>query len=275
LEGAPLTQQRKREKEMGPYRKSRPTFWLRKVGRLIDTPRYDYYRGSTSPQTVERKRQAAELSQEILNPSLTNPQFLVLRERTRILTQWIENLPNTGLQVLDVGGRLQPYRSLLGDRLECYIAIDPVFEGLVNVVAVGEHLPFPGERFDLVMCTQVLNYIADPFQVIAEIHRVLKPGGALCLSVPVWRLMPKELIVLLAPFSFCQVVPEGYSVAGLFSVCNLFLDTFLFDSLVRWWRARKLISSVVFPVTNLAGLTLDIVCRNSRFTTSYSYLVFK
>jgi SAM-dependent methyltransferase len=249
--------------------------WLRKVSRLIDAPRYDYYHGSTSPQTVKHKLQAAQLSQEILNPSLRNPQFLVLRERSRIFSLWIENLPNTGLQVLDVGGRLQPYRSLLGERLKCYIAIDPVFEGLLNVVAVGEHLPFPSERFDLVICTQVLNYTANPFQVIAEIHRVLRPDGALFLSVPVWRLMPEELVVLLSPFSFHQIVPEGDSVAGLCSVLNLFLDTFLFDALLRGWRTRRLISFVVFPVTNLAGLTLDTVCRNSRFPTNYSCRALK
>lgn len=268
-----------------PHPDTRPGFWLPEPRKVIDTPRYAYYRGSTAPQTVERKLQAAQLSHEILNPSLRNPDFLVLRERRRVFSQWIENLPGTGLCVLDVGGRLQPYRSLLGERVKCYMAIDPILEGLLNVIAVGEHLPFPTETFDLVICTQVLNYTDNPSQVIAEIHRVLRPGGFLFLSVPAifprygaqrWRFMPEGLMVLLSPFSFYEIVPEGYSIAGLFRLFNLFLDTFAADALAHWERVRRLMPVVVFPVANVAGVTLDRLSRgNSRFTTNYSCLVVK
>ena len=259
-------------------------FWLPTVSRVIDTPRYPYYRSSTSPQSLPRRNQAAQLSQAILQAGLQNPDFLVLRERRRIFARWVENLPKTGLAVLDVGGRLQPYRPLLEKRLESYVAVDPAFEGLLNVVATGEALPFPRERFDLVICTQVLNYSANPFQVIAEIHRVLRPGGSLFLSVPAifpryadqrWRFMPEGLMVLLAPFSFYEIVPEGHSIAGILRLFNLFLDTVLLEA-IPWTRARRSISSVAFAVTNLAGLALDRAsCGNSRFTTNYCCLVLK
>jgi len=252
---------------------------------VLDGPGYDYFRGSTSPERVQRKAQAVELSQEILNPRLTNPNFLVLRERRRILAQWLEDLPKTGLAVLDVGGRLQPYRSLLGDRLGSYTAIDPTFEGLLNVAAVGEALPFRNEVFDLVVCTQVLNYSTDPFRMIAEIHRVLRPGAALFLSVPAifpryadqrWRFMPAGLEVLLSAFSSRKIEPEGRSIAGLCRLLNLFVDTVFLDSFKKWWRAPKLISSVVFLVMNLAGLTLDVLSgANTQFTTNYSCLALK
>lgn len=259
--------------------------WLPTASGVIDTPGYPYYRGSTSPQTLPRRHQAAQLSHDILNAGLQNPDFLVLRERRRIFARWVENLPKTGLHVLDVGGRLQPYRPLLEKRLESYLAVDPAFEGLLNLVATGEALPFPRERFDLVICTQVLNYTTNPFQVIAEIHRVLRPGGSLFLSVPAifpryanqrWRFMPEGLIVLLAPFSFYEIVPEGYSIAGILRLFNLFLDTVMLDAIIPWTRARRSISSVAFTVTNLAGLALDRAsCRNSRFTTNYCCLALK
>jgi len=248
------------------------SFWPHKVGRLVDAPQYAYYRRSTSPLTVPRRRQAAALSQAISHPSLKDPQYLVLRERSRILSQWVETLPNAGLRVLDVGGRLQPYRPVLETRLASYIAIDPVFEGLLDVVALGEHLPFPSERFDVVLCTQALNYAADPFRVIAEIHRVLRPGGACLLSVPVWCLVARELDVLLAPFSSPQIVPEGSSAAGLLSVFNLLLEKALAG---RGWRVDKLLSSVVFPVTNLVGRTVEPLWRSVRFTTNHCCLAFK
>src|ERR1700751_2151546 len=121
---------------------------------------------------------------ERLYPSVTNPNWLVLRERRKILQAWLVNLPSESLHVLDVGGRIQPYRPLLADRLEHYVAIDIRPAPLVNVVAQGEHLPFPNDHFDLAICTQVLEYIAQPGQLISEIRRVLKPGGFLFLSTP-------------------------------------------------------------------------------------------
>jgi len=41
----------------------------------------------------------------------------------------------------------------------------------------GEHLPFPDESFDHVTCCDVLEHVEDVDRVVAEIARVLKPGG--------------------------------------------------------------------------------------------------
>ena len=48
-------------------------------------------------------------------------------------------------------------------------------EGLC--VADGERLPFAAERFDLVYAHGVIQYTANPDHLVAETHRVLKPGG--------------------------------------------------------------------------------------------------
>lgn len=41
----------------------------------------------------------------------------------------------------------------------------------------AHHLPFEDSRFDIVYCRYVLEHVADPPQVLREMHRVLKPGG--------------------------------------------------------------------------------------------------
>ena len=49
--------------------------------------------------------------------------------------------------------------------------------------ADGAHLPFPDASFDLVYCHGVLSFVRDPAGVIAEAHRVLRPGGQAILMV--------------------------------------------------------------------------------------------
>lgn len=45
-------------------------------------------------------------------------------------------------------------------------------------------LPFPDEYFDRVICAEVLEHVSDDRVVLAELVRVLRPGGVLAISVP-------------------------------------------------------------------------------------------
>jgi ubiquinone/menaquinone biosynthesis C-methylase UbiE len=52
-------------------------------------------------------------------------------------------------------------------------------------------LPFTDNTFDKVICSEVLEHIPDYEAALAEIQRVLKPGGLLCASVP--RRWPEKI----------------------------------------------------------------------------------
>ncbi|HEY62836.1 MAG TPA: SAM-dependent methyltransferase [Anaerolineae bacterium] len=45
-------------------------------------------------------------------------------------------------------------------------------------------LPFENNKFDVALCLQTLEHVTEPFIVIKELTRVLKPGGRLYLSAP-------------------------------------------------------------------------------------------
>lgn len=47
-----------------------------------------------------------------------------------------------------------------------------------------ESLPFADRAFDGVLCASVLEYVPDVARCLAEMHRVLKPGGLLLVSIP-------------------------------------------------------------------------------------------
>lgn len=93
-------------------------------------------------------------------------------------------------RVLDVGCGQMPFRHLLPEGTD-YTGIDiPAATSFgmgkhPDVVEFdGTKIPFPDAHFDTVMCTEVLEHATSPEALIAEMHRVLKPGGSLVLTVP-------------------------------------------------------------------------------------------
>jgi SAM-dependent methyltransferase len=240
-----------------------------------DSHGYVYYNRFSVPQKVKRKLGSVELSNSINCPKINDPNYLVLKKRTAIFSWWISQLSDNKLRILDVGGRLQPYRSLFGNKIDRYIGIDPIFEGMVDVIGFGENLPFADSSFDIVICTQTLNYTKDPFAVIAEIHRVLDEKGYFYLSTPAifpryhdqrWRFMPDGLKVLLSNFSDIEIVPEGHSISGIMRSINLFFDTITKNAM-----ARRVNRTIIYPVFNTIGTVFDGLSKdNSQFTTNYS-----
>jgi SAM-dependent methyltransferase len=103
-------------------------------------------------------------------------------------------------------------------------------------VANGEALPYPNEVFDVVYAHGVIQYTADPAQLIRECHRVLKPGGTAIFMVynrvswlnalskvmkvalehedaPVLKKFSiAEFRALLQPFKASRIVPERFPV---------------------------------------------------------------
>jgi SAM-dependent methyltransferase len=128
-----------------------------------------------------------------------------------------------GLSVLDIYCGARPYEDLLPDGSRCTgLDIDDRY-GFADVVS-DEFLPFPDESFDLVMCTEAFQYVPDPAQGIAEIMRVLRPGGRAIITVSlVWqydrtilehRYTGPELAALFADWDDVEVVENGgYAVA--------------------------------------------------------------
>ena len=76
----------------------------------------------------------------------------------------------------------RPYDDLLpGGARSTGLDVEGNPYGVADVVS-NELLPFPDASFDLVMCVQSFQYMDDPDRVVAEIARVLRPGGHALVS---------------------------------------------------------------------------------------------
>lgn len=85
-----------------------------------------------------------------------------------------ERLSQRGAKVIavDLGLNLARYTR---DRYACSPLVGSVLE-----------LPFPGNTFDIVYSSEVIEHTPDPQVVLQELYRTLKPGGHLVLSTPNW-----------------------------------------------------------------------------------------
>lgn len=100
------------------------------------------------------------------------------------------------LRVLDAGCGSGPLASALGDRGAIVSGFDlsPVMVDLarerlghdadLRVADLGEQLPYADDAFDIVVCSLTMHYLKDWAGPLAELRRVLRPGGRLVLSVP-------------------------------------------------------------------------------------------
>lgn len=69
------------------------------------------------------------------------------------------------------------------------------------VVGRAESIPYPDDHFDLVVANNVFEHLESPERVVAEIARVLRPGGRCVAKTPNrWHYVP--LIASCTPFWF-------------------------------------------------------------------------
>jgi SAM-dependent methyltransferase len=230
----------------------------------------------------ENHAQWLKIAHARLYPSITNPNYLVLRRRRLILSQWVQSIPGNKLTVLDVGGQYQPYRPLIEHRIGRYIGLDVSKTAFVDVLGDGQQLPFKSDTFDLVIATATFEYLAEPRVAADEIRRVLKPGGHLMISVAgicprvgdeeYWRFLPSGLKFVLGSFSTLEIVPEVTSIGGLLRLNAVALSNF-----AKYGFIRRILHHTAVPVMNWLGLALERagISKNDQIAGNYSALARK
>jgi SAM-dependent methyltransferase len=115
--------------------------------------------------------------------------LLVLRDG---LVGALARLPRPVGPVLDLFCGTQPYRELIPSARIYGLDLDLHF-GRADVLGTLP-LPFRDGAFAVVVCTQTLYLLDDPPAAVAEMARVLAPGGRAVVTVPrrIFRPLPIE-----------------------------------------------------------------------------------
>jgi len=128
-------------------------------------------------------------TKQLFQPSVigvfTNPFFITRSKLFREIKKVARYISG---QILDVGCGQKPYKSLFNSTE--YVGMDIEASGhnhskeQIDVYYDGVYFPFDDNRFDSVLCSQVLEHVTTPKITLSEIHRVLKPQGYALFTVP-------------------------------------------------------------------------------------------
>ena len=147
----------------------------------------DYYRSIETYDWVD------------VSDHLRGPEAIFHKNRERVVRRLVKRHAVAGAPILDAGcGTGLNLRHLPAGSVGLDInprnisVVRARVPGCSAVLGDVEAMPFPDATFGTVVCTEVLEHVPDPRRALAEIRRVLMPGGVLIGSVParswVWRL---------------------------------------------------------------------------------------
>jgi SAM-dependent methyltransferase len=211
---------------------------------------------------------------QLMNPPL--PSFARLKRLRRfgagrtILRQLeydlISGLSLSGHWLDFGGGQRADYLDLLGSEAELFsVNIDEEFQP-THIVAPGAPLPFDDGQFDGVITFNTLEHVYDDRAALAELTRVLKPGGTIHIVVPFMYPVHGH------PDDFNRHTPSWWqrSLAELgYREARILPLTFGRTTAARLIRGRG--GAVLRPLTDWLAALRDIVLARLLFAGKSRY----
>lgn len=123
------------------------------------------------------------------SPSIAQPDYWWYVARTDLLHAALSTYAEGRTTVLDIGSADGPSASWLhdGTRHLASLDIDPRGLGRNGVCGSALSLPFADASFDMVSAFDVIEHCDPEADALAEVARVLQPGGTFLMAVPAYQ----------------------------------------------------------------------------------------
>jgi len=156
---------------------------------------------------------------------------------------------------LDVGCKDQRYRKLIELKGYEYVGLDITSKGKNTVIADAHYVPFRENSFSLILCTETIEHLTDPFEALREMSRTLNDDGVLILSAPYafpskhgdyYRFSDHGLIEICSRTGLN--VLEIKPIASIFTVFAMIIYNGLFLPFLRRFRPLKLLNGIIYRI---------------------------
>jgi SAM-dependent methyltransferase len=109
-------------------------------------------------------------------------------------------------RLLDIGCGNKPYEKMFEGKISEHVGCDIVqsSEQRADVLCPATQIPLDDASFDTILCTQVIEHVADHRALLQEAHRLLRNGGVLILSGPMYWPLHEE------PYDFFRFTKHGF-----------------------------------------------------------------
>jgi SAM-dependent methyltransferase len=157
--------------------------------------------------------------------------------------------------LLDVGCGTMPYRKLF--QVTSYTGLEYDTEiarkrDLADAYYDGDKFPFEDQRFDALLCNQVLEHVFNPDVFVRELARVIKPSGRLMITVPfIWDEHEQ-------PYDFARYTSFGLKAILERNGFRVLIQRRLLDDASVLFQ---LLNAYLFKVFNRNFLILNILAR--------------
>ena len=215
----------------------------------------------------------------VREPAVTDIFYISLYSLSILLRRIVAHLPNQEANkiILDLGCGDKPYQPFFAGQYDSYIGVDINSKTLCDVNATADHLPFKDCVFDVCMCLQSYEHMADPQEVTREVCRVLNKTGFFIMSthavaavhdypVDYWRWTDQGLRLLLGSY-FSNILVHNVTdpIETLFQLVVTYLPTNKLGLLIRVFL-NKTASSIGKALINrtLPRLVADYLVTAER-----------